>query len=219
MWLCGRNCSRRLPQSSRRPAIGPTRAQRTLQSARPRAARARRGGRRRRRAVVPQSHRIRRGVLGDAARRNAHDTDQLAADRRRGGLHRERLRRQGIHRGRALSGCRRARRRECAARPVASRGRRRNSGLRELRGAAARSGRHRHSRSSAGKFDALHVRHDRQAEGRVSLVRAADLAQPGRERRLSPRRRASISSPVRCITPRRCRYRWAFRSSSARRSC
>ncbi len=68
---------------------------------------------------------------------------------------------------------------------AASRDRRRDSGIRELRGAAARSGWHRHSRPSAGKFDALHVRHDRQAERRVSLVRSADLSQPRRKRRLS----------------------------------
>ena len=59
-----------------------------------------------------------------------------------------------------------------------------------------------------GNRDALHVRHDRQAEGRVSLVRSADLCPAWSPAPIIGRARASIWSPVRCITPRRCRYRW-----------
>ena len=70
--------------------------------------------------------------LGDATRRNTPDADQLAADGRRGGLYRQRLRCQGIFRARTLPRSCRARRCEYTGSPAASRDRWRDSGIREL---------------------------------------------------------------------------------------
>ena len=126
-----------------------------------------RRARRRARAHVPQPPRVRRGVGGVQPRRLPPHADQLAPHRRGSGLHRRRLRGAGDRRRRART--RRARpgaARRAPGRHRPARDRRRHRRVRVVRGRARGRGRRQHRRPRPRRPDALHVGHDRPAQGR-----------------------------------------------------
>ena len=112
--------------------------------------------------------RVRRDDRRGATRRAAAHDDQLASHRRRSRLHRRRLRSDGVRRRRALRRRRGRRGRARAAAEGADRGRRRRSTASSAgttcspRTTAARI-----DDPDARRHDALHVGHDRPAEGRA----------------------------------------------------
>ena len=175
---------------------------------------------RRDRVAVRQPPGVRRGDRDRATRRVAAHDDQLAPHRRRSGLHRRRLRSDGVRRRRALR-----RRPRSAAAALAprfegeDRGRWRHPGLRALRTMCSPS------------TPAIALDDPRSAERcctrRARRVGPRACAGPPRaapSALLAPADRATTArstctcAPVRCTTPRRSRsrsrhpLRWACRS-------
>ena len=119
---------------------------------------------RRRGAPVLEPGRVRRGADGDpAVGASAHDRE-LAPHRRRGRLHRRRLRGERVRRGSSFRRRRPGRGRRSAASTGAPRSRRFDRRVRGLRRRGGGRARRRSRRPRARITDALHVRHDGTAE-------------------------------------------------------
>ncbi len=205
----------------RRPHL--RRAQRQRQPARPGAARAGASARRRRRAACAQPGRVRRDVRPRAcgpASGSRRSTGTSPATRPATSSTTARPRRSSPT-PRSADGAKGAagRRRRTATVLLAVGGD--IDGLRALRRGRRGRGRRRHRRPDAGPHDALHVGHDRAAQGRLPPAGAAAAAPAVDQHLRLPRGRAatSTSAPGRCTTPPRWPSRWPRRSPSASASC
>ena len=160
------------------PPRGPhlRRPQRADQPAVPRVAVPRTRARRRHRADVHQRARLLGGALRRPAHRPAPHPDQLAPDRRGGGLHHSELRGQGVrllrHPGRRRRGRRGGRR----AGPGQDQHGRLHPRLRDVQHRGGRRRGLRHCGPGPRHPDALHVGHHRSAQGRAPRDRRGERA-------------------------------------------
>ncbi len=198
------------------------RARRPVEPARPAALRPGAPSRRQRRHLHGEQRPLPRGDVGRPALRPLLHVRELAADGRRGGVHRQRLRRQGVHHLGGQAGAGRRAGRQDPQRPHPAHGRRHHRGLRALRGRGRRLPGRADRRRARGRRHALQLGHHRPAQGRQARPPEGQIGENvGRRGDAGPgplrvhRRDASTSRPRRSTTPPRCASSWRRTASAA----